>query len=122
MALTGPCRIVDDNSTTYCPESRNFDAKICFADQPVGVGFSYADFGETVVFLSSHAWLKTEVLKFYQATTEESAKEENLFMHSAVHSGRFTPLFASEVLDRIVQLVEAGSTCSPSYAGNGLMQ
>jgi carboxypeptidase C (cathepsin A) len=68
MALTGPC-IVDGNSTRYHPESRNFNANIFFVDQPVGVGFSYADFGEMMVCFSTknrfHAWLKTEVLKSY---------------------------------------------------------
>lgn len=45
----GPCRALSGNGTTYHPESWNTNANIFFVDQPVGVGFSYADYGETVV-------------------------------------------------------------------------
>lgn len=45
----GPCRVVNDTSTVFHPESWNSNANIFFVDQPIGVGFSYADYGETVV-------------------------------------------------------------------------
>ncbi len=45
----GPCTIAGPNSTKYNPYSWNSNANIFFIDQPVGTGFSYADFGETVV-------------------------------------------------------------------------
>jgi len=45
----GPCRISDDAGPKYHAESWNTNANIFFIDQPVGVGYSYADFGETVV-------------------------------------------------------------------------
>lgn len=47
--IAGPCRISDANGTKYHPESWNSNANIFFLDQPVGVGFSYADHGEFVV-------------------------------------------------------------------------
>lgn len=49
----GPCRITDEDGPKFHPESWNTNANIFFVDQPVGVGFSYAEFGETVVCNSS---------------------------------------------------------------------
>jgi len=45
----GPCRISDGNGTSFHPESWNTNANIFFVDQPIGVGFSYAEYGEAVV-------------------------------------------------------------------------
>lgn len=45
----GPCRALSGNGTTFHPESWNTNANIFFVDQPIGVGFSYADYGEDVV-------------------------------------------------------------------------
>ena len=45
----GPCSIATGNTTKFNPYSWNSNANIFFIDQPVGTGFSYADFGESVV-------------------------------------------------------------------------
>ena len=48
--LAGPCRVTNAvNGTTFHPESWNSNANVFFVDQPIGVGFSYADYGEYVV-------------------------------------------------------------------------
>jgi carboxypeptidase C (cathepsin A) len=45
----GPCRIDGPNATKYFEHAWNDNANIFFIDQPVGVGFSYADYDEAVV-------------------------------------------------------------------------
>ncbi|EKM48474.1 uncharacterized protein PHACADRAFT_108885, partial [Phanerochaete carnosa HHB-10118-sp] len=42
----GPCRVNDVHNVTFNPYSWNENANIFFIDQPIGVGFSYADHGE----------------------------------------------------------------------------
>ncbi|THH16795.1 hypothetical protein EW146_g3910 [Bondarzewia mesenterica] len=105
----GPCRVVNDTSTEFHPQAWNSNANVFFVDQPVGVGFSYADHGE------------------YVDTTEEAAKDIAAFVsiffenfpafngrafHIAGESygGRYVPLFASQVYDQNAQLVAAGLT------------
>jgi hypothetical protein len=47
-----PCRVVQDDGEIklkYHPKSWNEFERILFVDQPVGVGFSYAEHGERVV-------------------------------------------------------------------------
>ena len=47
--IIGPCRVLDSDGDKFHPESWNTNANVFFIDQPIGVGFSYAEYGETVV-------------------------------------------------------------------------
>ncbi|PPR07804.1 hypothetical protein CVT26_014989 [Gymnopilus dilepis] len=118
----GPCRVPSSNGTVFHPESWNSNANIFFIDQPVGVGFSYAEYGE------------------YVGTTEEAAKDIAAFVsiffenfnqfkgrpfHMAGESygGRYLPLFASAVYDQNARLVTAGMTpinLQSVMIGNGM--
>ncbi|KAF8907721.1 serine carboxypeptidase [Gymnopilus junonius] len=118
----GPCRVLDSTGPKYHPESWNSNANIFFIDQPIGVGFSYADYGE------------------YVSTTEESAKDISAFVaiffqhftnfkgrgfHMAGESygGRYVPVYAAEIYDQNKKLVEAGMTpinLTSVMIGNGI--
>lgn len=44
----GPCNIASPNSTIFNEFGWNSQANLLVVDQPVGVGWSYADYGEAV--------------------------------------------------------------------------
>ncbi|KAF5332255.1 hypothetical protein D9611_008202 [Ephemerocybe angulata] len=105
----GPCRIVDNNNTKFHPEAWNTRANVVFIDQPVGVGFSYADHGETV------------------STTEDGAKDIAAFVHlffehfkqfqgrpfhlsGESYAGRYLPAYAAAIYDQNTRLAEYGLT------------
>ena len=46
---SGPCRVLDSEGPKFHKEAWNTNANLFFIDQPIGVGFSYAEYGETVV-------------------------------------------------------------------------
>ncbi|KAE9404312.1 alpha/beta-hydrolase [Gymnopus androsaceus JB14] len=58
----GPCRVLDESGPKSHPESWNTNANIFFINQPIGVGFSYTEYGETV------------------STTEEAAEDIAAFV------------------------------------------
>ncbi|KDQ49589.1 hypothetical protein JAAARDRAFT_42760 [Jaapia argillacea MUCL 33604] len=119
----GPCKVANPNgNTTFNPFSWNSNANMFFVDQPVGVGFSYADHGE------------------YVSTTEEAAKDIAAFvsiffenfsqfkgrpfhMAGSSYGGRYIPIFAAEVYDQNPKLIEAGLTpinLKSAIIGNGV--
>ncbi|KAG6834708.1 hypothetical protein H0H93_007887 [Arthromyces matolae] len=128
----GPCRIPDANGTKYFNEAWNSKANVFFVDQPIGVGYSYADYGEFVVSC-------TMVLRKAQGTSEDAAADIAAFVaiffenfskfkgrafHMAGESygGRYIPLFASAVYDQNARLIEAGITpinLTSAIIGNG---
>ncbi|KAF4616139.1 hypothetical protein D9613_011461 [Agrocybe pediades] len=99
----GPCNIdmknVSSNGTLWNPYSWNSEANIFFLDQPVGVGFSYADYGETVETTEDaaknvHAFISI----FFETFTQFSGRTFHLSGES--YGGRYLPVFASEIYDQ----------------------
>ena len=76
----GPCRAFSGHGTTYHPQSWNTNASIFFVDQPIGVGFSYDDYGEIVVCSVFGRHGRLACLTAPQSTTEEAAKDIAAFV------------------------------------------
>ncbi|KII86255.1 hypothetical protein PLICRDRAFT_43837 [Plicaturopsis crispa FD-325 SS-3] len=118
----GPCRINDLNGTKYHPESWNSKANVFFVDQPVGVGFSYAEYGESVSTTEEAA---KDIAAFTSIFFENFSQFKGRPFHMAGESygGRYIPVFASEVYDQNAELVKAGLTpinLTSVMIGNGL--
>ncbi|KAF5346265.1 hypothetical protein D9756_011269 [Leucocoprinus leucothites] len=118
----GPCRVKDENSTIFHPESWNANANIFFVDQPVGVGFSYAEHGEAVGTTEDAA---KDIASFVAIFFEHFTKFKGRAFHMAGESygGRYVPVFASEVYDQNTRLAKAGLTpinLQSIMIGNGI--
>ncbi|KAH7885523.1 Alpha/Beta hydrolase protein [Phlebopus sp. FC_14] len=118
----GPCRVLTENGTTYHPESWNTNANIFFIDQPIGVGFSYADYGESVSTTEEGA---KDIAAFVAIFFENFSQFKGRAFHMAGESygGRYIPVFAAEVYDQNTRLVEAGLTpinLQSIMIGNGM--
>ncbi|KAH9842991.1 serine carboxypeptidase [Rhodofomes roseus] len=118
----GPCLVVKSSSTAYNPDSWNSNANMIFIDQPVGVGYSYAEYGEAV---STTFEAAKDVAAFFAIFFEYFSEFSGRPLHMAGESyaGRFIPVVASEVHDQNPRLVEAGMhpvNLSSIMLGNGL--
>ncbi|EIN13162.1 serine carboxypeptidase [Punctularia strigosozonata HHB-11173 SS5] len=119
----GPCRVPSaDHKTVYNPYSWNAAANIFFIDQPVGVGFSYAEHGEHVDTTEDAA---ADIAAFVAIFFENFSKFKGRGFHMAGESygGRYIPVFASAVYDQNAKLVEAGLTpinLTSIMIGNGV--
>ncbi|KAJ7031597.1 Alpha/Beta hydrolase protein [Mycena alexandri] len=101
----GPCNIdmnqtVASNGTTWNPYSWNSEANIFFLDQPVGVGFSYADFGETIETTEDAAKnVYAFISLFFESFPQFSGRALHLSGESYAQ-GRYLPVFGSEIYDQ----------------------
>ncbi|KAF8510886.1 serine carboxypeptidase [Hysterangium stoloniferum] len=103
----GPCRIESENSTVYNPYAWNSKANIIFIDQPVGVGFSYADYGETIETTEDAAQDVAAFMRlFFDQFTEFQGRPFHLAGES--YGGRYIPLFGAAIVDDNKKAVAAG--------------
>ncbi|CAK5270027.1 unnamed protein product [Mycena citricolor] len=118
----GPCRILDENGPKYHPDSWNTNANIFFIDQPVGVGYSYAEYGESVSTTEEAAKdIAAFVFVFFEHFSQ--FKGRGFHMAGESYAGRYIPVFAAEVYDQNAKLIEAGLTpinLKSVMIGNGL--
>jgi len=120
----GPCRVVSDNATVYNPHSWNAHANIFFVDQPIGVGYSYADYGETVTTSQEGG---KDIAAFVAIFFEHFSKLKGRGFHMAGESygGTYIPAFAAAVYDQNAKLIQLGMTpvnLSSILLGNGCTQ
>ncbi|KAK0188280.1 serine carboxypeptidase [Armillaria mellea] len=118
----GPCRVLDADGAKYHPESWNTNANIFFIDQPIGVGFSYAEYGETV---STSEEAAQDIAAFVAIFFTNFAQFNGRSFHMSGESygGRYLPLFASAVYDNNAKLLAAGQTpinLTSVMIGNGI--
>ncbi|KAJ7063682.1 serine carboxypeptidase [Mycena amicta] len=117
----GPCTIISENSTKTNPYSWNEQANLLFIEQPVGVGFSYADFGQTIDTTEAAAQDIAAFLAIF-FDSMEGLKGRALHIAGESYGGRYVPLFASQVHDnnkRAVQLGIAPVNLISAIIGNG---
>ncbi|OJT10990.1 Carboxypeptidase Y -like protein [Trametes pubescens] len=103
----GPCRVTSANSTERNPWSWNEYANIFFVDQPVDVGYSYAEYGEAVTTTQEAA---NDIGAFMVIFFEHFTKFRGRPLHLAGESygGRYIPVFASAIYDKNAELTAAG--------------
>ncbi|EUC56960.1 peptidase S10, serine carboxypeptidase [Rhizoctonia solani AG-3 Rhs1AP] len=100
----GPCSIhgplqSGSNGTEWNPHSWNNKANLFFLDQVVGVGFSYADYGETISTTEDAARnVQAFVTIFFETFSKFKGRE--FHMSGESYGGRYLPVFASEIIDQ----------------------
>ncbi|KAI0666416.1 serine carboxypeptidase [Trametes maxima] len=105
----GPCRVTSANSTEFHPYSWNEHANVFFVDQPVGAGFSYAEYGESVGNTMDAADdIAAAMAIFFEHFTKFKGRALHLAGES--YGGRYIPVFASRIYDKNSELIEAGIT------------
>ncbi|KAH9992500.1 serine carboxypeptidase [Russula compacta] len=119
----GPCRVTNaTDDPMFFKESWNSNANVFFVDQPIGVGFSYAEHGQSV---STSEEAAQDIAAFVAIFFEHfpSFKGRAFHMAGESYGGRYIPLFASAVYDQNTFLVEKGLTpvnLTSVIIGNGI--
>ncbi|WVO23595.1 uncharacterized protein IAS62_004950 [Cryptococcus decagattii] len=110
------------NDTERNPYAWNEKANVFFLDEPIGVGFSHADNGQTVGTTEEAA---IDVQAFISIFFETFKEFEGRAFHMAGESygGRYLPVFASAVVDGNKQLIKEGKSpinLNSVMIGNGV--
>jgi len=105
----GPCTLRGDNVTEFNPYSWNSNANIFFLDQPVGVGFSYAEHG---IYLDSTEEAAKDVVAFMRIffDTFLQFKGRRLHLSGESYGGIYLPVFGAAIYDDNMKAVANGLT------------
>ncbi|OBZ78042.1 Carboxypeptidase Y A [Grifola frondosa] len=109
----GPCSIATEGTNvTYNPHSWNTHANVIFLDQPVNVGFSYADEGTTV---NTTPVAALDVYAFLELFLRRFPKYSKLPFHVAAESygGTYAPNIASVIHKENKALSQGPSSAAP---------
>ncbi|KAF9000209.1 Alpha/Beta hydrolase protein [Cyathus striatus] len=100
-------RILSEDGPKFFPESWNSNANLLAVEQPIGVGFLYADYGETVETTEEAA---KDIVAFLAIFFQHFPKFRGRPLHMAGESrgGIYIPTFAAEVYDKNALLIELG--------------
>ncbi|KAJ6622596.1 Alpha/Beta hydrolase protein [Mycena sp. CBHHK59/15] len=104
----GPCRVVNaENGMVFHQESWNSKVNVFFIDQPISVGFSYAEYGKTVGTTEDPA---NDIAAFVAIFFAHFTKFQGQGIHMAGESygGQYLPLFTAAIYEQNPHLVEAG--------------
>ncbi|KAF8323717.1 serine carboxypeptidase [Clavulina sp. PMI_390] len=95
----GPCRVNEHgNATSHHKYAWNDRANIVFIDQPVNVGFSYADHSIDVMTTVEAARAINDFVRvFFEAFS--SLKGRALHLTGESYAGHYLPVFGSAILD-----------------------
>jgi len=119
----GPCRVTNTTGDPeFFKESWNTNANVFFVDQPTGVGFSYAEYGQSVSTSEEAAGDIARFIAIFFANFH-AFQGRALHMAGESYGGRYIPLFASAVYDQNALLVEKGLTpinLTSAIIGNGI--
>ncbi len=115
MFELGPCRVNEfGHNTTYNPDSWNSHANIIFLDQPVNVGFSYADNGKTV---STSPVAGKDVYAFLELFFHRFSEYSELPFHSeSLIARKLCPSCIHSNPNHIVAAESYGGTYAPNIA------
>ncbi|KAJ8089025.1 hypothetical protein PM082_014273 [Marasmius tenuissimus] len=95
----GPCAILGENAVGRRVESWSNHANLLFVDQPVGTGFSFAEYGEYVDTTEDAALdMAVFVAKFFEHFSHFQGNGFHFAGES--YAGRFLPVFASILHDQ----------------------
>ncbi|KAF7323336.1 Carboxypeptidase [Mycena chlorophos] len=101
----GPCTVISENATEINPYSWNTNANMLFIEQPVGVSFSYAEYGQTIDTTEAAAKDIAAFLAIFFDAMDLQGRPFHIAGES--YGGRYVPLFAAQIHDNNQKLVQA---------------